>query len=176
MRAPAGGFVDSLTVDIIVTIAVALAYMVGLVGIVAPIIPGSITILVASLVWAIFLGGSTWIAFAIIAVFCAAGMTCSYVLTGRKLKKHEVPNWPLVVGLVAGIVGIFVIPFLGLFIGFVLGLYGAEWYRHKDPRLAWDSSWVAIKALGIGLVLELGFGFASTITFAIATTVHYINI
>lgn len=163
-----------MTTDIVITVLAALAYIVGLTGIVVPVLPGSITILIASLVWAIALGGWVWLAFAIIAALCITGMTCSYVMTGRRLKQHEVPNWPILVGVVCGIVGIFVIPVLGLFIGFVLGLFGAEWYRRKDPQLAWESSRVALKALGIGLVLELCCGFLSTTVFAVATTLHYV--
>lgn len=166
---------DSLTVQIVVTIVVGLAYIVGLTGIVMPVIPGSITILIGSLVWAFVLGGWTWLAFALIAVFSIAGMICSYVMTGRRLKQNDVPTWPILVGVIAGIVGIFVIPFLGLPIGFILGLYGSEWYRRRNAKLAWESSWIAIKAFGIGVMLELCFGFASTLTFAIATTLHFIN-
>ena len=103
-------------------------------------------------------------------------MTCSYVLTGKRLKDAEVPTWPILVGIAAGIVGIFVIPFLGLFIGFLLGLYGAEWARRKDPKLAWDSSWIAVKSLGLGILAELGLGFLSTLTFAVAATVHFISL
>lgn len=168
---------DPLTVDIIATILAGILFLVGLTGIVLPILPGSITILVTMLVWTIVVGGWTsWVAFALVAVFSIAGMTCSFVLTGRRLKQAEVPNWPLVVGIASGIVGIFVIPFLGLFIGFILGLYASEWYRRKDPRLAWESSWLAIKTLGIGIAVELALGFASTLTLAAAATVHFLSL
>lgn len=168
---------DSLTIDIIATILAGILFLVGLTGIVVPILPGSITILLTMLVWAIVVGGWTsWVAFALVAVFSIAGMTCSYVLTGRRLKKAEVPNWPLLVGIVCGIIGIFVIPFLGLFIGFIAGLYGAEWYRRKDPRLAWESSWLAIKTLGVGIAVELGLGFLSTLTLAVAATTHFLSL
>lgn len=166
---------DPLTIDIIATIVAGILFLVGLTGIVLPILPGSITILLTSLVWAIVVGGwPAWVAFGFIAVFSIAGMTCSYVLTGRKLKKNEVPNWPIFVGIAMGIVGIFVIPFVGLFVGFVVGLYGAEWYRRKDPKLAWESSWLAIKTLGVGIVVELGLGFCSTIAFAVGATIHFL--
>jgi uncharacterized protein YqgC (DUF456 family) len=171
------GSVDPLTVDIIITVLAAVAIVVGLTGIVLPILPGSITIVIASLVWAIVLGGpEVWIAFALIVLFSAAAMTCTYVFTGRKLKQNEVPTWPIVVGVVAGVIGIFVIPFAGLFVGFLAGLFGAEWYRLKDPNQALSSSWVAIKALGIGMALELTLGLLSFLTFAIATTVHSLTL
>lgn len=168
---------DPLTIDILATIIAGILFLVGLTGIVVPVLPGSITILVTMLVWAIIIGGWTsWAAFALVAVFSIAGMTCSYVLTGKRLKQAEVPTWPILVGIAAGIVGIFVIPFLGLFIGFLLGLYGAEWYRRKDPKLAWDSSWIAVKSLGLGILAELGLGFLSTLTFAVAATVHFLTL
>lgn len=166
---------DPLALDIIVTILAGILFLVGLTGIVVPVLPGSITILVTMLVWAIVVGGwPSWVAFGIVTVLSIAGMTCSYVLTGRRLKKAEVPNWPIVVGIVAGIVGIFVIPVLGLPIGFMLGLYGSEWYRRRDPKLAWESSWIALKSLGIGILVELGLGFLSTLAFAVAAAVHFL--
>src|SRR5690625_5927321 len=80
-----------------------------------------------TLIWAIVVGGWTsWVAFAMVLVFGAAGMTASYLLTGRRLQAAEVPMWPVLVGLASGIVGIFVIPFLGLPIGFLIGLYVSE--------------------------------------------------
>lgn len=167
---------DSLTADVIVTIVAGILFLVGLTGIVLPVLPGSITILIGMLIWAIVIGTwQAWVAFAVVAVLSIAGMTCSYVLTGRRLKQHEVPTWPILVGILAGFVGIFVIPFLGLPIGFIVGLYGAEWYRRRDMRLAWGSSWVAIKALGIGITLELCCGLASTLTLAVAAVAHFVT-
>src|SRR5699024_8816872 len=62
----------------------------------------------------------------------AIGMTTSYVLTGRRLLAAEVPMWPVYVAIASGIVGIFVIPFLGLPLGSLLGLYLSEAVRQKD--------------------------------------------
>lgn len=168
---------DSLTVQIIVTVVVGLAYIVGLTGIILPILPGTIVILISTLVWAIIIGGwPSWVAFGLIALFSITGMTCSYVLTGRKLKQHEVPTWPLLVGIAAGIVGIFVIPFLGLPIGFVLGLCAAEALRLKDLRKGLGSAWVAVKALGVGIVMKFSLAMLSTIAFAAAVTTHFVSL
>lgn len=168
--------VDSLTVQIVVTVLAGLAYVVGLAGIIVPVLPGTILIVIATLVWAIVLGGwAAWVAFGVILLLGIAGMTTSYVLTGRKLQQHEVPTWPLLVGLAAGIVGIFVIPFLGLPIGFVAGLWIAEAIRLKDPRDGLGSAWVAVKALGVGIIIEFSLAMLATITFAVATVVHFVN-
>ena len=109
--------VDSLTVQIIVTVLAGLAYVVGLAGIIVPVLPGTITLVIATLIWAIVVGGwPAWVAFGLVLVFGAIGMTSSYVLTGRRLHAAEVPMWPVYVAIASGIVGIFVIPFLGLLV------------------------------------------------------------
>ncbi len=165
---------DSLTVQIIVTVIVALAYAVALAGIVVPILPGTIIILISTLIWAIVMGSwPAWICFGIVTVFSILGMTANWLITGRSLKKNEVPTWPILVGIASGIVGIFVIPFLGLLIGFVAGLYIAESLRLKDWSQGLRSAWIAIKALGIGLAVELLLALGSTLTFAIALTIHF---
>lgn len=167
---------DSLTVQIIVTVLVGLAYVVGLTGIVVPVLPGTITLVVATLVWAIVIGGWIgWTTFAIVLVLGAIGMTSSYVLTGKRLHAAEVPMWPIYVAIASGVVGIFVIPVVGLPIGFLLGLYICESLRQKDWRKGWTSAWVAMKALGLGILIEFSLAMLSTITFAIAVLVHFVT-
>lgn len=169
--------VDSLTVQIIVTVLVALAYIVGLAGIVVPVLPGTITLVIATLIWAIVVGGwPAWVAFGLVLVFGAIGMGTSYVLTGRRLHAAEVPMWPVYVGIASGIVGIFVIPLLGLPIGFLIGLYVSEAVRQKDWKRAFSSAWVAIKALGTGIIIEFSLAMLSTIVFAIAVVVHFVTV
>lgn len=168
--------VDSLTVQIIVTVLVGLAYAVGLTGIIVPVLPGTITLVLATLIWAIVVGGwPAWVAFGIVLVLGAIGMGTSYVLTGRRLHAAEVPMWPVYVGIASGIVGIFVIPLLGLPIGFLIGLYVSEALRQKDWRKGLTSAWVAIKALGTGIIIEFSLAMLSTITFAIAVVVHFVT-
>ena len=168
--------VDSLTIQIVTTVLAGLAYIVGLTGIILPVLPGTITIVIATLIWAIVVGGWTsWVAFAMVLVFGAAGMTASYLLTGRRLQAAEVPMWPVLAGLASGIVGIFVIPFLGLPIGFLIGLYVSEALRLQDWSKAITSAWVAIKALGVGILIEFSLAMLSTITFAVAVVVHFVR-
>src|SRR5699024_9155900 len=88
--------VDRLTVQIIVTVLAGLAYVLGLTGIIVPVLPGTITLVLATLVWAIVVGGwLAWTAFGLVLVFGAIGMGTSYVLTGRRLHAAEVPMWPV---------------------------------------------------------------------------------
>ncbi|MGC3022720.1 MULTISPECIES: DUF456 domain-containing protein [unclassified Brevibacterium] len=163
-----------MNTDIITSVLVGLAILVGCLGIIVPVLPGSILIGIAVLIWAIIIGGPTaWIIFAIVAVLVAAGMSSSLVLTGRKLKTLQVPNSSVLLGGVLAIIGFFVIPVLGLPIGFVLGLFLAEYGRLKDAKTAWNSSWESIKAIGLGAGIELGLALLASITYGIGLLIHF---
>lgn len=163
-----------LNTDTLTSVLVAAAILVGCLGIILPVLPGSILIGIAVLVWAIVIGGPmAWIIFAIVAVFVAGGMSSSLVLTGRKLKTMEVPNTSVLLGGVLGIVGFFVIPVVGLPIGFVVGLFLAEYLRLHEAKLAWDSSWESIKAIGLGTAIEFMLALLAAITFGIGVLIHF---
>nr|WP_284290737.1 DUF456 family protein [Angustibacter aerolatus] len=57
-----------------------------------------------------------------------------YVLPGRRLKDAGVPWWTTLAGVALGVVGFFVVPVVGLLLGFVLGVYLAEPGPARLPR------------------------------------------
>ncbi len=59
-----------------------------------------------------------------------------------------------------GLVGFFVIPVLGLLIGFVLGVYLAERPGCTATTPAWRSTRHAVAAAGWSMLIELGAGVA----------------
>ena len=136
-------------------VLVALAIAVGIVGVVIPVLPGSILVLGAILVWAWDLGtGTGWVVFAVATTFIALGGVVKYVVPGRRLKEGGIPTSTLVLGGVLGVVGFFVIPIVGLVVGFVLGVYLAELNR-VGREAAWPATKHALKAVGLSLLIEL---------------------
>jgi uncharacterized protein len=139
-------------------VLVALAILVGLVGVVVPILPGLVLVLGAILVWAIDIGSATgWTVFAVAALVLVAGSIVKYVVPGRQLKSSGIPSSTTWFGLGLGIVGFFVIPVVGLFIGFVLGVYLAE-HRRVGSTAAWPSTKRALSAVGVSILIELAAG------------------
>ncbi|WP_459548361.1 DUF456 domain-containing protein [Nocardia sp. X0981] len=137
-------------------IVVGLVILVGLVGIVVPILPGVILIFAAIAVWAFLTGGTTaWVVLAISAVLLIVSGVVKYTWPGRNLKEAGVPNRTLLLGGIAGIAGFFVIPVVGLFVGFVVGVYLAELQRMPDNQQAWRSSKHAVKGVGLSILVEL---------------------
>lgn len=138
---------------------VGLVILVGLVGIVVPVLPGSILILGAVLVWTVSDGsGTAWTVFALATTLLVAGAIVKYVIPGRGLRASGVPNRTIMFGGLLGIVGFFVVPVIGLVIGFVLGVYLSE-VRRVGRHLAWPSTVAAMKAVGLSIFVELVAGF-----------------
>lgn len=142
--------------DILITVVAGVLLVVATVGVVYPVLPGSLVAIVVLILWAAVVGSwASWVAGAIAALFCAAGWSASAVLTGRRLKQLEVPWWSIAVAVVASIAGLILIPWVGIFVGFAAGLLVSEWIRHGDARKAVRYSLETLKAMGIGVLVEL---------------------
>ncbi len=155
--------------ETVVTILCGLAILVGVAGTIIPVLPGSILIGLSLLAWAIWGGAGTtgWVVFGIGLVFVLAGMAASAVLTGRKLKQHSIPGRSVIAGLVLGVVGMFIIPVVGLFVGFAAGLLLSELHRTRVLGTAVASSWAALKATGLGMIAEFGLACLAASTWLI---------
>ncbi|WP_124054212.1 DUF456 domain-containing protein [Arcanobacterium ihumii] len=163
-----------MEIDLLTTILVVIAYGIGIWGIIVPVLPGTILIWLSTLVWAFVIGGNTgWITFGLVTVFSTIGVVASYVLTGRRLKAAEVPNSSILFGALGAAIGFFVIPVLGIFIGFSVGLFLAEARRKGDTVQGIASAWLALKSLGFGILVELAMAFISAFTFAISTLIFF---
>lgn len=65
------------------------------------------------------------------------------------------PTLSLVLGGVVAIIGFFVIPVVGLVIGFVLGIYLAEFLRRSSQKQAWAATVTAVKAVATSIGIEM---------------------
>ena len=70
-----------------------------------------------------------------------------------------------------GAVGFFVVPVVGGFLGFVLGVYLAERIKLGTDAAAWPSARHALKAIGLSVGIELMTGPAIATTWLIGVTV-----
>lgn len=152
-----------------VTLLAGLAILVGIVGVLIPILPGLLLCWAGVLLWAIFADGGRgkWLVFAVATAIGVTGTVVKYAWPGRNLKRGGVPNRSLITGGLLGLVGFFAIPVVGLVLGFVLGVYLAERVRLEDPHQAWPSTKHAVKAAGLSMLIELGAGIAIGVTWVI---------
>jgi uncharacterized protein YqgC (DUF456 family) len=152
-----------------ITVVAVVAVVIGLFGIIIPVLPGLILCWAGVLVWALFgdAGWGRWVGLGLATIFMLGGTVIKYALPGRNLKRDGVPNLTLFIGGVLGLVGFFVVPVVGLVLGFILGVYVAEQIRLKDGRAAWQSTKAALKATGLSMLIELAAGLAILATFVV---------
>ena len=130
--------------------------LVGLVGAVVQVIPGALIVLGAVVVWAAVEGTALgWAVAALAVVATVVAAVGKYLVAGRHLTRAGVPTSTLVVGGLVGIVGFFVVPVVGLPLGFVLAVYLAELRRLRDRGRAWRATVVALQATGLTILIEL---------------------
>ena len=88
-------------------------------GIVVPVLPGALLAWAAIVVWALVVGGATaWAVLGVATVAIGGAQVVKLVVPGRRLRDAGVPRRSIVAGLVLAVVGFFLIPVVGFFIGF----------------------------------------------------------
>ncbi len=163
---------DALADDVGVIVPT-LLILVGLVGIVVPVLPGLLLILGGVLLWAGVQGSATaWTIFAISVLFAAAGLALQYLIPGKRMRQAGVSNSTLVLAVLIAIVGFFVIPVVGAIVGFVLGIYVVELGRSNDRSQAWVRTKHALVAVlqSVGIELLAGLGIAALYVVGLTVT------
>lgn len=150
------------------TLLVAVVIAVGLVGILVPLVPGSILVFAAIAVWA-YVEGTTvaWVTLGVVAVILAAALLVKYLWPMKRMRSADVGTWSLLAGGVLGIVGFFVIPVVGLVIGFVFGVFLAELGLRRNSRVAWASTVHAIKGVALSVGVELAGALLATMVWVV---------
>jgi uncharacterized protein YqgC (DUF456 family) len=145
-------------------VLVALAIAVGIIGIVVPLLPGTLLVFGAIAVWAVVENNVTgWVTLGVVTALLAVATLIKYLWPMRRMRAADVRTVSLVAGAALGIIGFFVIPVLGLVIGFVLGVYLAELANRRDQRLAWTSTKHAVKGVALSVGVELCGALAATV-------------
>ncbi|GGQ54782.1 DUF456 domain-containing protein [Couchioplanes azureus] len=138
-----------------VTVIAGVAMLVGVLGVVIPVLPGLLLCWAAVLLWALLgdASGGRWLVLALATVVALGGTVAKYLWPGRRLKNTGVPTSSLAAGGLLGLVGFFVVPVVGLVLGFVLGLFLAERAR-LGPGQAGPSTRGALTAVGLSMLVE----------------------
>ena len=154
------------------TLVAGIMILAGLVGVVVPVLPALPLVWAGVLVWA--LGQQDvagWATLAVATVIAVAGLVVKYLLPGRRLRAAGVPSGSLLAGGVLGVVGFFVVPVVGVVLGFVLGVYLAERVRLGAGGTAWPSTRSAMAAVGWSMLIELMAGLLVAGTWVAALAV-----
>src|SRR5688500_18725736 len=93
------------------TVLAAVLIVVGLAGVLIPLLPGPVLIWAGIGVWAFDRMDLTgWAVLVVASVVLAIGLVAKYALPGRQLREAGVPWITLASGVLLGVIGFFVIP------------------------------------------------------------------
>lgn len=148
---------------------VAVAIAVGVVGILVPLLPGTLLVWAAIAVWAVLERSTeSWVVLGVVTALLGTGVAVKYLWPARRMRAADVGGRTLAAGAVLGIVGFFVIPVAGLLVGFVLGVYLAELVQRRDQRRAWASTVHAVKGVALSVGVELIAALLATAVWTVA--------
>jgi uncharacterized protein len=146
-------------VDATGLVLVGLAILVGLAGVLLPVVPGLLLCWGAVLVWALAeRTAAAWTVLVVATLLFATSQVVKYLVPGRRLRAAGVPWGSVAAGGALAVVGFFVIPVVGVVAGFVGGIYGAERLRLHTHAAAWPSTKRALQAVGLSVLIELVSG------------------
>jgi len=139
-------------------LAIGLVIVIGLLGIVVPVLPGLVLVVAAIFLWAVVDGGGLAWGVAVLAlVLGGVGTFIKYSLPKRRLNESGVRNSTLLLATVVAIIGLFVIPVVGAPIGFVTTIYVTERMR-GDRDQAWTRTKRSLAAVATSIGIELATG------------------
>lgn len=151
-------FLQTLTLFILI---------VGLLGLVVPVFPGLIIMWLATLFYALIensLGRMTWIhwtLFALITILMIGGSVIDNIIIASKMRGHSIPWSSIGLSYLAGILAsMFLTPLVGI-VASPLALFGVEYLRLRDRKLAFDSArtytiawgWSFLAVFSVGVLM-----------------------
>lgn len=144
--------------DQIVVMLTLLVMIVGLAGVVVPLVPGILLVGLAAVVSTFALGidASGWLMVGTITLIALGGAGASMALPARRGLRGDAARSSLALAAALGLIGFFVIPVVGMPVGALGGLYLGEINRHGDRARAWASTRNVLRAYGLGVLVEFG--------------------
>lgn len=147
----------------IILVLALLVMSVGLIGTVVPVIPGTILIFLAALVYALVEGFQAvgWPTLLVLGLLALVATTADLWVSSIGAKLGGASGWSVLVGLLGGLAGFVVFSLPGAILGAVLGVLLVELIRLGDLRQAlkagsgWAIGWAlaTVLQLGLGLVM-----------------------
>ena len=142
-------------------VALALVMLVGLIGVLVPVLPGLLLILGAAVAWAAAdPAAGRWAVVGVLGVIGIAASVAATVLPARRAAATGAPRSALMAGAAGMVVGFVAIPVVGALVGFPAGVYVAETLRLRDGRAARATTLATLRGVGVGILIQLVAGVA----------------
>lgn len=149
-----------MSAEVVWTIAAAVVMVVGLCGVIVPIVPGLVMVWVTALIYGFAVGwsGLGVGVMALLTVLLIISLGLSFVVPRKTAAASGASGWSQLGGLVGAVIGFFVIPFVGIIVGALVGVYLVELILKEDSAEAWTATKGLAKGFGISVVIDLAIG------------------
>jgi uncharacterized protein YqgC (DUF456 family) len=144
-----------------------LVMLVGLIGTVLPMLPGTILILLGAFLYAVVDGFQVvgWPTLVVLGLLTLLATTADIWASSAGAKLSGASGWSIVTGLIGGLIGLVVLSLPGAIIGAVAGVLLTEiirlgdWQKALKAGSGWLIGWAisAVVQLGIGLIMVVIF-------------------
>lgn len=137
-----------------------LAIVVGIVGTLVPVLPGLFFAWAATLVFGLIdgFGPVGWVAFAASTGLLIMGTYLGLRIPQRDAADQGLSLWDQLFAALLAIIGAFVVPVVGLPLGFALGVFLAQLRRTPELRSAWAATVRTLKSLGKATLVQAACG------------------
>ncbi len=137
----------------------ALVMLVGLIGVLVPVLPGLLLILGAAVAWAAAdPAAGRWVVVGVMGAIGIAATVAATVLPARRAAATGAPRSALLAGAAGMVVGFVAVPVVGALVGFPAGVFVAETLRLRDGRAAQASTLATLRGVGVGILIQLVAG------------------
>jgi uncharacterized protein len=146
-----------------------LIMLVGLAGCIVPAIPGLPIIWLGALFFAWQTGFQVigWPMLTLLFVLMLVGATAGIWMGAMGARKGGASLWSSALGLLLGVVGLFVFSLPGMIVGSLLGVMAGELVRHGDWRRMLSASRGYLVSWALSVVVEGGIGVLMIVLFAL---------
>lgn len=149
------------------TVVSGLIIAVGVVGTIVPALPGSVVVVAGVVLFAMFTG---WDAWAVVVVATAAVLAVAGIVAGVRIPatatSRSAGRRSLRIGIVGGIVGFFVVPVIGLPLGWVTGVFLSE-AATSGPATARASTAATVRSFGKAALVQFVVALAIALMWAV---------
>ena len=148
--------------EILITVLLGMTMLVGLAGIILPVLPDVILIWGSALLYGLLIGWGRyggWL-FAGISVLALVGLVADAWVSGMGARKGGASFWSSLGGVIVGVIGLFVGGPLGLIVGMLLGVFVIEYWTHRDPDRALRATFGMGVGYGASFFVKIFLGLA----------------
>ena len=155
--------------DLLWTAVVGVVMVVGLGGVILPVVPGLVLMWGAALVYGFAVGWSTIgvATMVILGLLVVASLVSGVLVPRRAAAESGASGWSQLGALIGAIVGFFAIPVFGLIVGALVGLLVVEYLRTDDWGAAWTATKGTARGFGVSILIDLGLGMVMILLWAV---------